>query len=377
MCTSAQSKRIPLVAAVLAAALLTTSAVPAAALLVPEKGSNTLAIIDPGSLQVVARVPSGTDPHEVVASGDGTRAYISNYGGEGSSFNFISVVDLTTRQPLPPIDLGALHSAHGLDFQGGELYFTAESNKVIGRYDPVAQMIDWVLGTGQDRTHMVIVARDLEHIYTSNVASGTISIIRSQMRSYGPPPGVAAPPPGAAGTQPAPGPQPRKVWEVTNVPSGRGSEGFDISPDGRQIWAANAQDGTVTVIDVASMKAAETFPVPVQNANRLKFSLDGRYVLITGLGAFGPGQHSDGNNLVVLEAASHRLIKSLALGGGSAGILMDPSGSRAFVAVNQGGKVAVIDLRTLQVSGQIAANQPDGMAWADTQFSPQGARRTP
>jgi DNA-binding beta-propeller fold protein YncE len=56
---------------------------------------------------------------------------------------------------------------------------------------------------------------------------------------------------------------------------------------------------------------------------------------------------------------------------------MDPSGSRAFVAVNQGGKVAVIDLRTLQVSGQIAANQPDGMAWADTQFSPQGARRTP
>jgi YVTN family beta-propeller protein len=167
------------------------------------------------------------------------------------------------------------------------------------------------------------------------------------------------------------------VWEVTNVPSGRGSEGFDISPDGRQIWAANAQDGTVTVIDVASMKAAETFPVPVQNANRLKFSLDGRYVLITGLGAFGPGQHSDGNNLVVLEAASHRLIKSLALGGGSAGILMDPSGSRAFVAVNQGGKVAVIDLRTLQVSGQIAANQPDGMAWADTQFSPQGARRTP
>jgi YVTN family beta-propeller protein len=81
----------------LAAALLTTSAV-AAALLVLEKSSNTLAIIDPGSLKVLARVPSGTDPHEVAASADGTRAYISNYGGEGSRFNFISVVDLTTRQ---------------------------------------------------------------------------------------------------------------------------------------------------------------------------------------------------------------------------------------------------------------------------------------
>jgi YVTN family beta-propeller protein len=331
--------------AVLIAALLSAGAAQAAELLVLEKGSNTLAIIDPASLRVIARVPAGADPHEVVAADDGTRAYISNYGGEGSSFNFISVVDLTTDKPLPPIDLGVLHSAHGLDFQGGKLYFTAETNKVIGRYDPAAQRIDWVLGTGQDRTHMLIVAKDLEHIYTSNVSSGTISIIRSQMRSSGPPP-------------------PHKVWEVTNVPSGRGSEGFDISPDGRQLWAANAQDGTITVIDVASMKALETYTVPIQNANRLKFSLDGRYVLVTGLGAFGPGPHTDGDNLVVLEATSHKLIKSFALGGGSAGILMDPSGSRAFVAVNQGGKVAVIDLHTLQLSGQIAANQPDGMAWA-------------
>ncbi len=339
--------RVPITVAAALMAMAASLAAPAAELLVLEKGSNTLAIVDPVSLQVSARVPSGPDPHEVIASSDATRAYISNYGGEGSSLNFISVVDLTTRKPLPPIDLGALHSAHGLDFQGGELYFTAETNKAIGRYDPVAQRIDWVLGTGQDRTHMVLVARDLEHIYTSNVASGTISIAHTQMRGLGPSPGAA-----------------RKVWEVTNIPAGRGAEGFDISPDGRQIWAANAQDGTITVIDVAGMKALETFPVAVKGANRLKFSLDGHQVLVTGLGSFGPGQESGGNNLVVLDAGSHQLIKAFQLGGGSAGILMEPSGTRAFVAVNQGGKVAVINLRTLQVSGQIAANQPDGLAWA-------------
>jgi YVTN family beta-propeller protein len=345
-------------------ALAATVAAPAAELLVLEKGSNTLAIVDPTSLQVSARVPTGPDPHEVIASSDGTRAYISNYGGEGSNLNFISVVDLRTRKPLPPIDLGALHSAHGLDFQGGELYFTAETNKVIGRYDPVAQRIDWVLGIGQDRTHMILVAKDLEHIYTSNVSSGTISFVRMQLRGLGPPPAAAGAPPRPAGSQPPPGFGPRKVWEVTNIPAGRGAEGFDISPDGRQIWAANAQDGTITVIDVAAMKAIKTFPVPVQGANRLKFSLDGRLVLVTGLGAFAPGQHAGGNNLVVLDAVSHQLIKAFQLGGGSAGILMEPSGARAYVAVNQGGKVAVIDLRTLQVSGQVPANQPDGMAWA-------------
>jgi len=346
-----------LTAFVMAAAA--TTMVSAAQLLVLEKGSNTLAIIDPVSLQVRARVASGTDPHEVVASSDGTRAYISNYGGEGSSLNFISVVDLTTHTALPRIDLGALHSAHGLDFQGGKLYFTAETNKAIGRYDPAVGRIDWVLGIGQDRTHMIIVAPDLEHIYTSNVSSGTISIIRSRMQTFGPPPRPAGPPP-----QPAPGIAPRKVWEVTNVPSGKGSEGFDISPDGRQIWAANAQDGTVTVIDVATMKARETFAVAVAGANRLKFSLDGHYVLVSGLGAFGPAPHPGGNNLVVLDAVSHQLIKAFQLGGGSAGILMEPSGARAFVAVNQGGKVAVIDLHTLQLTGEIPTSQPDGMAWA-------------
>jgi YVTN family beta-propeller protein len=349
--------RIALILTALVTASAATMVVSAAELLVLEKGSNTLAIIDPVSLKVSARVASGTDPHEVIASSDGTRAYISNYGGEGSSLNFISVVDLTTRAALPPIDLGALHSAHGLDFQGGKLYFTAETNKVIGRYDPVAQRIDWVLGIGQDRTHMIIVAPDLEHIYTSNVSSGTISIIRTRTQTFGPPPRPA-------GSQPPPGFGPRKVWEVTNVPAGKGSEGFDISPDGRQIWAANAQDGTITVIDVAAMKARETFAVAVQGANRLKFSLDGHYVLVSGLGAFGAAPHPGGSNLVVLDASSHRLVKAFQLGGGSAGILMEPSGSRAFVAVNQGGKVAVIDLHTLQLVGEIPTNQPDGMAWA-------------
>jgi YVTN family beta-propeller protein len=350
-----QLQRAALILTALVTASAATTMVQAAELLVLEKGSNTLAIIDPVSLRVRARVASGTDPHEVVASSDGTRAYISNYGGEGSSLNFISVVDLTTHTALPPIDLGALHSAHGLDFQGGKLYFTAETNKVIGRYDPAARRIDWVLGIGQDRTHMIIVAPDLEHIYTSNVSSGTISIIRTRAGGL---------PGGPAGSKPPPGFAPRKVWEVTNVPAGKGSEGFDISPDGRQIWAANAQDGTVTVIDVATMKARETFAVAVQGANRLKFSLDGHYVLVSGLGAFGAARDPGGNNLVVLDAVSHRLVKAFQLGGGSAGILMEPSGARAFVAVNQGGKVAVIDLHTLQLTGEIPTRQPDGMAWA-------------
>jgi YVTN family beta-propeller protein len=321
---------------------------PPSTLLVLAKSDNTVAIVDPATLQVLARVPAGPDPHEIIVSDDGKLAYISNYGGSDSALHTISVVDLVARQALSAIDLGALRSTHGLAFAGGKLYFTAETNKVIGRYDPATQRVDWILGTGQDRTHMIVVSPSLDHIVTSNVNSGTISIIEQVSQ----PNGGFGPPPGGS----------RMTWEVTNVRSGNGSEGFDLSPDGKEIWAANARDATVTIIDVVAKKTIQTLPIPLKGANRLKFTPDGRRVLISGLGA---GPNAAGIGLVVIDATTRKEVKHLSLGGGAAGILIGPDGSRAYVAVSTSDKVAIIDLKTLEVTGQISAGkQPDGLAWA-------------
>jgi DNA-binding beta-propeller fold protein YncE len=117
---------------------------PSPALLVLSKRDRTLSIVDPATLQVVARMPSGPDPHEVAASTDGKLAYVSNYGF--GAYNTITVVDLVAQKTLRAIDLGALHGPHGLDYTGGKLYFTAEANKVFGRYDP-SQFLDGDLET--------------------------------------------------------------------------------------------------------------------------------------------------------------------------------------------------------------------------------------
>jgi YVTN family beta-propeller protein len=335
-------------------------------LLALSKDDHTVAIVDPATLQVVARIPSGPDPHEIIASDDGKLAYISNYGGVDSNLNTISVVDLVARKALPPIDLGALRSTHGLAFAGGKLYFTAETNKVIGRYDPATQRVDWILGTGQDRTHMVLVSKSLDRIFTSNVTSATISIIEQVSQpngGFGPPPGTppGSPPPAPPqGFRPPPGGS-RMTWKVTSVSAGKGSEGFDVSPDGKEIWAANAQDATVTIIDAANKKVIETLPIPLKGANRLKFTPDGQRVLISALGAREPGDSS----LLILDAHTRKEVKQLKLGGGSAGTLIAPDGLRAYVAVSSADKIAVIDLKTLEVVGQIdAGKQPDGLAWA-------------
>src|SRR5260370_33857648 len=74
----------------LLAANFTAAQTPSPALLVLEKSDNSLAIVDPASLQIVARVAAGPDPHEIVASADGKRAYISNYVRSRSKLRTLS-----------------------------------------------------------------------------------------------------------------------------------------------------------------------------------------------------------------------------------------------------------------------------------------------
>ncbi len=312
---------------------------PATALLVLSKHDQTLAIVDPSSLKVIARVPVGNDPHEVIASTDGKVAYVSNYGS--GAFHTLAVVDLMAQKALPSIDLGALRGPHGLTFVDGKVWFTAEGAKAIGSYDPAKKNVDWILGTGQNRTHMIYVSPDLRLIVTTNVSSGTVSMIE-KTASGGP--GQGGPP----GTQ-------RTDWNETVVRVGNGSEGFDISPDGKEIWVANAGDGAVSIIDAASKQVTQTLAADVSSANRLKFTPDGKFVLISAL---------RGANVTVIDAASRKTTKQIAVGHGAAGIVMQPDGARAYVSCTPDDYVAVIDLHSMEVVGHIqAGSNPDGLAW--------------
>lgn len=321
-----------------------------ASLLVLSKQDHSLSIVDASTLQVVGKVPVGNDPHEVIASADGATAYISNYGF--GAYNTLAVVDLIARKALPPIDLGSLRGPHGLTFVAGKTWFTAEAAKSIARYDPSTHTIDLILGTGQNRTHMIYVSDDGQHIVTTNVSSGTVSLIEQQpVHMPSPPPGMR-PPSGPGG--PPRSPMPRFDWNETVVPVGNGSEGFDVSPDNKEIWVANAQDGTLSIVDFHEKKVVQTLAVNVPGANRLKFTPDGKLVLV-----------SSGPELVVLETGTRKVVKRIPIGRGSGGVLVQPDGARAFVACGPDNYVAVVDLHTLEVTGHIlAGGEPDGLAWA-------------
>jgi len=353
------SLRRSLSAATIAAGLLLTCCIavaqdtPNSALLVISKREHALAIVDPSTLKVIAKVPVGNDPHEVTASADGRTAYVSNYGS--GAYHSLAVIDLVRHQPLTAIDLGALTGPHGLTFIDGKVWFTAEGAKVIGSYDPATSKVDLVLGTGQNRTHMIFVTPGSEYIITTNVSSGTVSLIdKEAVRMPGPPPGTT--PPSGTPRPPQGGPGPRMDWNQTVVRVGNGSEGLDVSPDGREVWVANAQDGTISIIDRKSKNVVQTLQVNVNGANRLKFTPDGRRVLVSSL---------SGPDLTILDAHTRQVEKRIPIGHGAAGIVMQPDGKRAFVACSPDNYVAVIDLNQLAMTGKfVVGDEPDGMTWA-------------
>jgi YVTN family beta-propeller protein len=314
---------------------------PNRSLLALSKANHTLAIVDPVTLQIIARIPVGEDPHEVVASSDGRTAYVCIYGG--GSLHEINVIDLIAQKPLKNIDTRPLYGPHDITFVNGKAWFTAEGSKSVGRYDPATDKVDWSMGTGQDRTHMIYVTPDSKKIYTTNVSSGTVSILVDTLIQ----PGKMAPPSA----------KPKEDWAQTVVPTARGSEGFDVSPNGGELWTASSEDGSISIIDLVAKKLTVKVSAKVFGANRLKFTPDGKQVFISSL---------QSGELTVYDASSHKEIKRLKIGHGAAGILMDPDGSRAFVACSADNYIAVIDLKTLKVTSRLdVGGVPDGLAWAN------------
>src|SRR5581483_11166604 len=136
---------------------------------------------------------------------------------------------------LRQTNLASLHRPHGIAFAGGRVYFTAEANQMIARYDPAADRVDWTYRTGQDTTHMIVISKDLSTIFTSNIGSDTISIIQRA--------------------------SPAGVWKNTAVRVGSGPEAIDLSPDEKEVWTAHSGDGGISIIDVATKRVSHSFNI--------------------------------------------------------------------------------------------------------------------
>ncbi len=297
------------------------------ALLILNKAEAALVMVDGETLEIIAKIPTGDFPHEVAVSPDGKTAYVANYGNQTPN-NSLSIIDLVNKKEVKRVDLGGLWRPHGITEADGKIYFTSEGSRTVARYDPEKDAVDWIMGTGQSATHMLVMTPDKSKIYTANIASDTITVINLKG-----------------------GASPNAIKQIT---VGKQPEAIDVSPDGKELWVGRNGDGKISIIDTANDKIKEEITVgkvPI----RLKFTPDGSKVLVSDASA---------GELVVVDAKTRKEIKRVKVGGVPVGIQLQPDGKRAFVALTQLDVVKVFDMEKMEFIKDIKpGDNPDGMAW--------------
>lgn len=291
------------------------------------KADASMSIIDPVTMKVTGTVPTGDGPHEVVLSADGRVAYVANYGAQtpGSS---LSVIDVTTAKEIRRVDLTPLIRPHGLQLIAGKLYFTAEANRAIARYDTASNKVDWIMGTGQNGSHMVVGTPDQKRLYTANIGSDSVTAFEL--------------PPLTAGRRP-----------VTHIPVGKQPEAIDLSPDGKEVWIGLNAEGMAEVVDVVGYKSVAKINLGGR-PYRVKFTPDGKHVICTMFAS---------KEILVIDAATRKELRRMKIESTPMGIVFSADGKTAFVTVVEPDAVLKINLDKMEITGRAESGKsPDGIA---------------
>jgi YVTN family beta-propeller protein len=199
-----------------------------------------------------------------------------------------------------------------------------------------------VLATDQQASHMVVLSPDRRHAFVANIGSDSVSVFDL-----------------TTGVQRA------------QVPAGKGPEAIDVTPDGREVWVGNRADDTLTIIDAEGLEVRATLPC-AKFPIRLKITPDGRYALVScaqsgDIAVFDVESRAEVRRVAMELSASEQsadyfLGKELGDGPLPIGILIHPSGERAWIANTNADIVTELDLRTWTITARIpTGRQPDGL----------------
>ncbi|HEX5704757.1 MAG TPA: cytochrome D1 domain-containing protein [Pyrinomonadaceae bacterium] len=336
------------------AAMPTIAAADSGTLLVLNKSDNTVSLINVATNTAVATIPTGAGPHEVAVSPNGKIAVVANYGTQQAPGSSLTVIDVAGKKTLKTIDLGEYRRPHGIEWlRGNEIVVTAEGNKALLVVDIESGKVAAAVTTDQNVSHMVVLARRSNKAFVANIGSGSVTVIDLKTRK-----------------------------KISDLATGAGAEGIDISPDEKEVWVTNRAANTVSVIDVKTLQILATveskdFPI------RVKFAPGGRFVLVS---------NARSGDVAVFDAVTRKEVRRIPMqlkaaegatsgqrifgnqfgqGPVPVGILVASKLSHAFVANTNADIVTMIDLKTWQVAGRLTAGkEPDGLGYSPVTLKP-------
>ncbi|HWA85238.1 MAG TPA: hypothetical protein VG710_03355 [Opitutus sp.] len=303
-------------------------------LLVTEKGSRSLGLIDPVKLEQVATIAEdGVTGHEVAASPDGRRAFVPIYGNSGvgqpgTDGRLMRVMDLRKREVVATVDFGKGVRPHLPVYDPVKklLYVSTELEQAITVIDPKTLTIVGQVPTGQPESHMFTITHDGHRGYTANVGPGTVSVLDLDARKL------------------------VKVIKVADT-----TQRICISPDDRMVVTADQLKPRLIVVDTAKNEVSGSIEIPGV-AYGTTFTPDGKKLLACLLRA---------RKLAVIDVATRKVERTVDMPKFPQSVLVEPDGAMAFVTCDASEQVAAIDTATWQVKKLIKAGPgTDGIAWA-------------
>ena len=214
-------------------------------LLVVNRSSHDLALINLSNQKLVNSIPVGIGPHEVCISKDNKYAYVANYGSYPNPHeepitnqqlkwieelqNTITKVDLSNLE-TETFTIHGSFSHHGIltNYDGSIFWTTAENEGVVKEINGTNGVIlkEYTTMPG---SHILRSSQDFSKIFVSNIESNTISVID------------------------------REIQIVTNIKTPKGPEGMEISPDGKFLWVLCNNANKIMILNTHNLRQVKTF----------------------------------------------------------------------------------------------------------------------
>ncbi|MGB8506331.1 YncE family protein [Mycobacterium sp.] len=290
-----------------------------------------------GALSTVATTLTGIKhPHNVQVSHDGATVYaVSN------SDNIVVAIDPATYKVAAVAATGPA-PAHVIDAPNGKVYVTNMGDGTASVYQgPGLQPVGRIqLG---DMPHGLRPAAGGSVIVVANTMAGALDLI-----------------------------DPAADKSTGTVPVGTGPVQVAVTSGGQYAYTGITNPPAVVKVDLAAHKVVGTATVsasPVQ----LYLTPDEATVLSADQGT----AQQPGHMLSVIDTAAMTVRGTVPTGSGPHGVVIDTSGTRAWVTNTYVNTVSVIDLPTLSVVATVPVGpEPAGISYSPHPPAPAGAETT-
>lgn len=309
-----------------------------APLLVANRSSHDVAIVDLEQGKVTQRIPTGEGPH-LLSNVEDNKVLATGYGVFPEPHDEpvtrrppfieklnarITLIDTLTGEPAMSASLNGCARPHASWLVDKRAFIVCEDEAKVIEIELETATMTRSFDTQQAGSHVLAFDRASRILAVSNTKSGSVTLIEID------------------------------TGKTKVVDLGLGSEGALVM-DGR-IWVANALDGTLSIVD----------PLQAQQIHRSPRLCSFPIALATGgsdlvwIACFGSSE------LVALSLGDYALVERVPLTDAPLNLVVHPERDFAYVSLPRANAVEEIDLVTGQAIRRIPVGiEPDGLRWAD------------